>query len=67
MAEATVAGQQTGNKILIWNVRIFNGLSDEVRAGYVEIEGQKIAAVGSGDARPKTTTDTVVIDGARGC
>ncbi|MGZ8802556.1 MAG: amidohydrolase family protein, partial [Mycobacterium sp.] len=50
-----------GQRLLIKNVRIFDGISDRVVEGHVLIEGRVIAAV---DASPIAETEhTPVIDG----
>lgn len=57
MAEAGPAGR----RLLIKNVRIFDGLSDRVVDGHVLIEGRTIAAV---ETSPVAETDgTTVLDG----
>lgn len=50
------------HRLLIKNVRIFDGVSDRVTDGHVLIEGRTVAGV---DASPiAVTDDTTVIDGA---
>ncbi|MGP4056767.1 amidohydrolase family protein [Mycobacterium sp. 4D054] len=57
MAEAS----STGQRLLIKNVRIFDGLSDRVTDGHVLIVGRTVAAV---ESSPIAETDgTAVIDG----
>lgn len=60
---AATTGQGIGSRILLRNVRIFDGLNDAVRAGYVVIDGPKIGKVGVGESPPTSTGDDVVIDG----
>ncbi|WP_240809726.1 amidohydrolase family protein [Actinomadura sp. WMMA1423] len=59
--------QRPAGTILIRDVRIFDGLSDRVRTGYVVTEGAKIRAVGEGDPPPPGAAEGdapgTVIDG----
>ncbi|WP_396448320.1 amidohydrolase family protein [Actinomadura sp.] len=54
-----MSAQGGARTIVIRDVRIFDGVSDRVRAGYVVTEGTKIAAVGEGEPPAGDT----VIDG----
>lgn len=54
--------QRPAGAILIRDVRIFNGTSEQVRAGHVMIEGTKIKTVGYGDP-PAGDAAATVIDG----
>ena len=56
------SANRTDEQLLITDVRIFDGIDDELRAGYVRIDGRKISAVGAGDP-PPPDAGTAVIDG----
>ncbi|GAA1868017.1 metal-dependent hydrolase family protein [Actinomadura bangladeshensis] len=54
--------QRRAGTIMIRGVRVFDGVSDRVRAGHVVIDGTKIKAVGDGDP-PAGVAAAMVIDG----
>ncbi|MEU5988499.1 amidohydrolase family protein [Spirillospora sp. NPDC047418] len=57
--------QRPAGTTVIRDVRIFDGVSERVRAGHVVIEGTKIKAVGDGDP-PAGVAAAAVIDGRGG-
>ncbi|GAA4311529.1 amidohydrolase family protein [Actinomadura luteofluorescens] len=57
-------GSDTGT-IVIRDVRIFDGMSDRIRAGHVVVEGTKIKTVGDGDP-PAGGAGGTVVDGRGG-
>nr|WP_211210131.1 amidohydrolase family protein [Actinopolyspora halophila] len=63
MTEAAGASRRGTTRLLISNVRVFDGLGGPPRAGYVLIDGRKISEVGTGDVPRPSSTDTAVIDG----
>lgn len=58
----TTSADRTADQLLITDVRIFDGIGDELRAGHVRIDGRKISEVGTGDP-PPAEAGTAVIDG----
>lgn len=62
MVGAAAVGQHVDRSLLLRNARIFDGLSDEVRPGHVEIDGRKIANAGAAEPPSPADPGTIVID-----
>lgn len=62
---ATTSAERADDQLLITNVRIFDGLADELRSGHVRLDGRKISAVGTGEPPPASAGTTVIDGGGR--